>query len=77
MNRWQSFGLPVGDPSFASELKTSSGIYVVHVTGEVAFNGFISGSYRTMLPTVVKTTVAKRVEEQDLDEVSPIFEGGS
>lgn len=68
---WDNFGLP-GDAQFSTSLKTTSGVFMAHVTGTVGYAAIIPGMFArgegggAVLPNRLTTTVATRVEQQDL-----------
>ena len=68
---WERFGLP-GDAQFSTSLKTTSGVFMAHVTGSVNYAAIIAGMFArgegggAVLPNRLVTTVATRVEQQDL-----------
>lgn len=68
---WERFGLP-GDAAFTTSLQTSSGVFMAHVTGTVNYAAILPGYFSrgqgggVILPNVLDTTVATRVEQQDL-----------
>ncbi len=70
---WKSSGMP-GTPQFDTVVQTSGGVYLVHVTGTMEYNGFVDGFFDlTQLPGEVSMTAAKRAEDQDLASVLSMF----
>lgn len=67
IDHWNYYGLP-GEPTFQTTVLTSSGVYLVHVTGTLpGYSGLVDTFYGlTGLPTTVEVTVARRIEEQEL-----------
>ena len=64
---WERYGMP-GKPAFRTNVQTSGGVLMVHVTGDLpGYNGLVDGFYGvTGLPADIETTVARRIDDQDL-----------
>ena len=79
---WEDFGLPTkSDPGFAMELKQTSGLWLVHATGSMAYDsllgvggvsndinaGAVSVSW-SPLPTTITSTAVKYASDQNLSD---------
>lgn len=72
--QWHGYGLP-GEPTFDTEVMSSGGVWLVHVTGTLDYSGLVNGFYGlTGLPTTVEMTVARRLDDQELgNDVIALF----